>query len=364
MKVIEVKKLNKKLEQHDITTLVQNFYVKTGNTACLVHNSPAVAYGRDTDGQFVLTDKAGLKAKKYNGLAKSPQDIVDMMSLRKGDRTELNAMYADIWPYLEATIPKNFRGYIFGDLLYTETPELKNAKLTFTPNTVTYFADPKTPIGNKIAKSKVGIAIHGYFEDPQSDPVPVTNAKKHLIETQEVMVFGTKFEEKPKVQVDNSAIKSIRTLLQNQGPDIDDFFDPSQLRALKISSLPGLMKQFINYRVRSNDFKNLPQGFIEWLPSSKASAPMQGRMIDYIKTNQSGYLGVFEAFITVMNAKNKIIQQLDKQSGSITAVVNTGDGNTEDGHEGYVTTADTGEMLKLVDRGKFSRANFAANANR
>ena len=334
-----------------------------GNISLKWDGSPALASGRDTDGQYVLTDKAGLKAKGYNGLAKSPQDIVNIMSARKGDRTELNAMYARIWSDMEATIPKDFRGYIFGDLLYSNTPPLIDGQYVFTPNTVTYYVDANSAIGKQVSKSNVGFAIHGYFKDAQSDPIPVENVQKQLINTAEVLMFGTKFEEKPKVTVNSNVLDGIRTILQHQGDDIDNFFNPEDLRSLKISSLPGLMKQFINSRVRSNDFNNLAQGFLEWLPSSRASAPMQARMVDYIKTNSSGYKAVFESFIAVMNAKNNVIDQLDKQSGSITASVNTGDGQ-ESGHEGYVANAKNGDMLKLVNRGRFSRANFAANANR
>ena len=324
--------------------------------------SPALASGRDVDGQYVLTDKGGLKSKSYNGLAKSPQDIVDMMSLRKGDRTELNAMYARIWPYMEATIPKNFRGYIFGDLLYSDTPQLVNGKLTFTPNTVTYYVDPNTDIGRQVQQSKVGFAIHGYLEDKNADPVPVANAQKQLIDTKDVVMFGTKFTEKPTINVDTTVLQSIKQALK-YSEQIDKFFDPQQLKLLKISSLPGLMKQFINTRVRSGDWSNLAQGFIEWLPTSRASEPMRMRMIKHIKENEVGYKAVFNAFITVMKAKDAVIEQLDKQSGSITASVNMGDGEQAQGHEGYVSNTDNG-MIKFVNRDKFSKANFAANAKR
>jgi hypothetical protein len=49
--------------------------------------------------------------------------------------------------------------------------------------------------------------------------------------------------------------------------------------------------------------------------------------------------------------KNQLVQQLDAQGQDVQASV-----NDEPGHEGYV-----GQGLKLVDRMRFSAANFARN---
>ena len=55
-------------------------------------------------------------------------------------------------------------GILQGDLLYTKTPTL--AKMggetgyKFRPNTITYFAQQNSPLGDKVAASKMGIVFH------------------------------------------------------------------------------------------------------------------------------------------------------------------------------------------------------------
>ena len=44
---------------------------------------PAVIFGRNERGEFILTDKSGFLAKGYDGMAKSPQDIERIMNMRK-----------------------------------------------------------------------------------------------------------------------------------------------------------------------------------------------------------------------------------------------------------------------------------------
>ena len=86
---------------------------------------PAIIFGRQDDGSFVLTDVAGFTAKGYNGLFTSPRQIAQQMAARdaaaaaKGGaatRTEqLTPIYTTLWPQLEAAVPNKFRGFIHGD---------------------------------------------------------------------------------------------------------------------------------------------------------------------------------------------------------------------------------------------------------
>ena len=99
---------------------------------------PAIIFGRDTDGKFVLTDKSGFTAKGYQGMARSPEELEKIMQQRGGDRTELVNVYKFLWPRLEAQTPSNMKGYVMGDLLYAGKPKEVGGNYTFTPNTVTY----------------------------------------------------------------------------------------------------------------------------------------------------------------------------------------------------------------------------------
>jgi hypothetical protein len=114
---------------------------------------PAIIFGRKPTGEFVLTDKSGFGAKGYDGLATSPEQIAQIMNQRGGERGELVALYQRLFPLLRRAVPQDFRGYIQGDLLYSQTPELVGNNYVFTPNTVKYTVPAETDLGRKIAQS-------------------------------------------------------------------------------------------------------------------------------------------------------------------------------------------------------------------
>ena len=111
---------------------------------------PAIIWGRDENGQFVLTDKSGFGAKGYAGRATSMQQLAGIMQARGGERGELIGIYAKLWPMLEAATPPNFKGYVQGDLLYTETPPEVSGAYEFKPNFVEYRIPASSRLGQAI----------------------------------------------------------------------------------------------------------------------------------------------------------------------------------------------------------------------
>lgn len=312
---------------------------------------PAIVVGRDTNG-FVLTDKSAFGAKGYNGLARSPDDIARIMTMRSGDRTELVEMYRKIWNPIRSLIPHNFKGFLLGDLLWTTTPPLVGGHYVFTPNTVTYKVDKDSKLGRNISKSQVGIVFHTYIESPGSAPRPWGDVDA-LVPTTAAVALDSRFEEPPLVAVPDTVFTKLDHFIATAGSAIDQLFDPTALRAAKISALPGLMKKYINHRVRMGNYDNVATDFLQWLQEAAANPGQLERMTAHIQANKRGYLAAFQIFITITALKDKILRQLDKSSTTVKASI-----ADEPGHEGYVfSTPDT--TAKLVDRFKFSRANFA-----
>ena len=62
MKVTKVTKTHKR-DQYDISTPTKNFYVFSGNTALLVHNSPAVICGINPDNDKFFVGTKGVFAQ-------------------------------------------------------------------------------------------------------------------------------------------------------------------------------------------------------------------------------------------------------------------------------------------------------------
>ena len=308
---------------------------------------PAIIFGRKPTGEFVLTDKSGFEAKGYDGLATSPEHIAKMMSMRSGERSELVELYRRLFPLLRASVPQNFRGYIKGDLLFSQTPPVQNGNFVFTPNTVTYSVAANSDLGKKIANSQAAVVIHTALEAPGAAPQPIRAATLNPVKG--LLILDPSLKEPRAIKLNAAAVKNVQAIVAKYGAAIDKLFDPAELRARKISNLPALIKTYINSRVRSGSFANLVQGFGEWVQQREpAKAP---RIFEWATVNKEAMAALFNAFIEISNIKNDLVRQLDQQGQAVQASI-----NGEAGHEGYV-----GQDMKFVDRMRFSRANFARN---
>ena len=309
---------------------------------------PAIIFGRDQDGNFILTDKSGFTAKSYAGLAKSPEELEKIMLMRGGDRTELINLYKTLWPAIEAQTPKGMKGYVMGDLLYVGTPGKKGSRYEFTPNTVSYSIDADTELGKQIGTSKAGVAIHTYKKGPEDSGAPFSDVAQ--LGTGQVLFLGPKMKETPKIELPTDKLQQIESSIKQNSRAVDEFFKPDTLRQLQLSDLPQLMKQFANYKVREGNFNDMAGSFVQWA-TTKTSKPKGDRLTKYVSENMKVVEFIFKIFNAVAVIKTQIVRALDSQGGGISASV---DG--ESGHEGYVQGG-----LKLVDRLRFSRSNFEKN---
>lgn len=308
---------------------------------------PAIIFGRKPTGEFVLTDKAGFLSKSYDGLTTSPKKIEQMMLMRGGERGELIGMYNKLFPLLQRAVPENMRGYVQGDLLYSNTPQVVKGAYQFQPNTVTYRVPTDTDLGKKIGASQAGVVIHTFLSEPGATPKPITAA--NLAQSPGLLILDPSLKEPRKITLDTKALQNVNTIMTQQGRAIDRLFDPNELRTRKITNLPQLMKMYINSRVRQGGYTNLLADFGPWLQAKEpAKAP---RIFQWANENKEAVAAVFNAFLQISNLKNNLVQQLDQQGHDVQASV-----GGEIGHEGYV-----GSGMKFVDRMRFSAANFAKN---
>ena len=311
---------------------------------------PAIIFGRKPNGEFVLTDKGGFLKSGGVGLATSPEQMADVLAQRRGGgREELAALYAQLWPMIEKSVPKNFRGYVQGDLLfYPNNPyKLENKNYVFTPNITTYRVDANSEIGKKIGRSKVGVVIHSRLAEPGADAEPIRSAALNDVEG--LLILDPSLKETRTVDIDQNLYADAQALYNKYSTQIDKLFDPQELRNRRISDLPELMNQYINSRVRGGNYNNLVRDFGPWIESkAPTKAP---RIIDWMNTNKQGVAVLFQAFLTISALKNDLVRQLDAGGHEIEASV-----DNEPGHEGYV-----GSDMKFVDRMRFSQANFAKN---
>jgi hypothetical protein len=315
---------------------------------------PAVIFGRKpATGEFVLTDGSGFEAKGYDGLATSPKMMAQIQSTRKGERGELVQIYADLWPQLQAAIPDNFRGYVKGDLLYyPQNPwEEQAGNLVFKPNTVQYRIPVKSALGQKIANSTTGIAMHTMYADQGEPRQPLSRVSFNevpgllLIEP----IYGKSIVPQDPAQAKAQAglIQQIKQIRRSKGAAIDTLFNPAELRAMQITDLAKLCVDYINWRIGTGNFDNLLAGFGQWL-QSKVTPRKFANIIEYLKSpasNTEGLAAAFTLFILLHDLKLDLLRNLDIQ---------------DPGHEGWVMATPAG-YAKAVNRFDFTARNRAQN---
>ena len=305
---------------------------------------PAVIFGRKpATGEFVLTDGSGFDAKTYDGLFTSPSMLAQAMQQRSGDRTELINLYRKLWPLLDAALPKNFRGYVKGDLLYTATPPEQSGNYVFQPNTVQYRIPASSNLGQRIGASEVGVAMHSMYADQGDARQPLSRVKFNAVPGLLLIepIYGQT------ISLDAKLLKEIRSIVREKGVAIDTLFNPTELRAAQITDLAKLCIDYINYRIGTGNFDNLLGGFGQWL-QSKVTPRKFANIIEYLKSpssNTEGMAAAFTLFILLHDLKMDVLQQLDRQSP---------------GNEGWVMATPSG-YAKAVNRFDFTLRNRARN---
>jgi len=316
---------------------------------------PALVFGRDPDGTFVLTDVSGFGAKGYNGLFTSPRQAINLLAQRDQDaaakgkpagRVEyLGPIYETLWPMLSAALPKTFRGYVQGDLLYTDRPPEDAGNFVFTPNTITYRIPIASDIGQRIANSEVGIAMHTRYAEPGAPKEPIGNVDFKRVPG---LLLLEPVYAKENVRPNRNLVQALRDIYKTSGSAIDGLFNPAELRALQITDLPKLCIDYINSRVGA-DFDNLIAGFGPWLQSTQSPRKF-ANIVEYLqspRSNLEGMAAAFESWALLHDIKMDILRQLDLQ---------------HPGQEGWVMATPAG-ISKAVNRlaGGFTSANRAVN---
>jgi len=305
---------------------------------------PAIIWGRDERGQFVLTDKSGFGAKGYQGRATSMRQLAGIMSQRGGERGDLIGIYAKLWPMLEAATPENFKGYVQGDLLYTETPPEVSGNYEFKPNFVEYRIPAASKLGQAISASEVGIAVHTRYRTADAAAEPIRTA--NLDPVPGLLIIEPTVKDIKNVTPNKKLVDQLRAVISSHGTDINGLFNPAELRAAQLSDLPALCKRYINSRI-TTDYENLLPDFGAWLQTN-VTPRKYNNIVEYLqspRSNMSGITAAFTAFLLLHEIKMDMLAQLDRQ---------------QPGQEGWVLATDAGRA-KLVNRFGFSAGNRILN---
>lgn len=310
---------------------------------------PAIIFGRRlADGKFTMNYKEYIA--DVGGQVTTPKELLQFFSSRQKNM-DLAAKLAEIFIPLSTIVPAGFRGFIMADLMWSEVLQVQNGKFVFraNPHGVTYAVDAASDLGKQIAGRQIGVAVHTYGSDleKQSQKSPLVNKQPvagtgGLVQSKSAAILtgnlGIKFGVKEPVQLVKSAYQTI----QKYGSAVDSLL--SSLTAASKSTLQTYYNRLITNQPTDEN----------WL-AGKLTKPQYAILT--AAENKAAAQGIKEIWTKIYQLKLGLLTQLEPQVKGIEQFV---DGQPKG--EGFVINTPSG-VIKLVNRGVFSAANFAGRGS-
>jgi hypothetical protein len=339
--------------------------------------APAIIFGTDpNDGNFFVGKKGVFN--KTPKLYKTPKDIDNDIS--SSDLADTLKIALKEFPSL------GVKGILQGDFMFS-SKSLSKEKIdgddyyTFQPNTIVYAVPVDSEMGRKIAKAKIGIALHtrytgkdfvdmkASFDVSSKDFKEVSNVWAVSSELPKI-VGQAKFTAKETNEI-NQVLSTIGQIFRriNGGVlrDIENNSDIATMIETFMNSQVRVGKEISNPKAHTQQLITWVQNrFQKEIDKRKSEAGKQKkqqeleRVLEFFSPQNSKSLELaFELQMLMKQAKNMIINKLNSIKQYKT-FLRTKDGFKVTGDEGFVAI-DTlsNKALKIVDRLEFSRANFS-----
>ena len=339
--------------------------------------APAVFVGIDpSDGKFFVAKKGIFN--KNPKIYKTPSEIDADTS---GDLAE--KLKASLEEFKNLGIKK---GVIQGDLLFTKK-DLKTATIdgeeyiTFHPNTIVYAIPTESELAKEIKSANIGVVWHTVYEGDTFESMKAVFGKDILSminKTSKVWSTDVNYRDlSGKATLTSAETDKITKILSDAGK----VFYRIDAKALNMIStnddLRDRIKTFNNTKVRNQlkitNVKRHVQELIQFIhdyyekeaskKGEKGKASTYAKRDEILKYFTPKHQSELESIFTLMNllaeAKLMLITKLD-QVKSIGTFLMTNKGYEVTGVEGYVAIDHLGgNTVKLVDRMRFSYANFS-----
>ena len=274
------------------------------------------------------------------------------------------------------------RGIVQGDLLFTNEDK-KNVSIdgetmiSFTPNTITYAFPVDSPAGRRVARARLGIVFHTQYNGNDMASLNASFGYVRGINSASVFVPSAQYKDtsgnstmnRSEVAKFNAQLRMAEGSLQKAGPLLNQFDARDPI------SVGFKLKTYFNSIVRGNQgmgrVKDLTNGFSDYYSNfidaeidarktAKGKEKFKKAKVDnlkFIERNKQSLYFAIASYVTLQNTKNIVLQKL-AQIQSIGHFIRTDTGYKVTAPEGFVATDRVGNVVKLVDRLEFSRANF------
>lgn len=307
--------------------------------------SPAIIFGRRAaDGLFTMN------YKEYIGIPGGQVTSADELRnffIQHNKNVDVGNKLSQIFNAVASIVPANFKGFVQGDLMWTEPIRPEQGYFVFKANPygVTYKVKTDSPIGKEIQGRSVGLAVHTIGTD-----VLRTTKGTELVDKTSLQGLGgltgtnqyitvltgnmnTRFQLKEPVR-EAKAAKSAIAKFSGLGGD-------GFLAELTQTTLTKL-QQYYNRKYTGQ------VADLNWL-GSNLTAPQFAKISD--ENNRGILQALDEVYKNVYQLKLAILNQLEPQVQGIEQYV----GDIPKG-EGFVINTPSG-FIKLVNRGVFSTSN-------
>ena len=339
--------------------------------------APAIFAGKDPSDGKIFVAKKGV----FNKNPKVYKTNAEIDADTSGDlATKLKACLKEL-PAL------GISNVIQGDLLFTKD-DLKTATIdgedyiTFHPNTLVYAVPAQSELAKSIKSANIGIVWHTFYEGDSFETMKATFGKDILATLNKTdKVWSTDVDYKDvsgKATMTEAETQAVTKILSDAGKL---FFrtDAKTLNFIKDNDeLREKIKTFNNTKVRQQlkitDVKRHVAELIEFIQdyydkeiaskkTDKSKKEWDAKKKEMLKFFSAKNKSQLENIFTLMNllaeAKQILINKLDEVKSLHTFLL-TKKGYEVTGVEGYVAIDHlTGNAVKLVDRMRFSYANFS-----
>lgn len=335
-----------------------------GYLSLKIDGAPAIIFGTDpqtnkffigTKGVFAKTPKICFSDEDIEQMYSGKTDLIKKVKLAFDCLSKLGikeVYQADFLYDKDDLITENINGKDY---------------IVFTPNTITYGVLSDSENGKAIMKSKMGMSVHTKYTNGSSlAEMKNEQCKEFPYQSNEIWNMNNKVVSEG--NVDESQLRELNTIKDELGEY------KNKIKEEKFSeNFTAFMETYLNYLVKNDiekiDTKSVKNDLIKWT-KEKFDKVIEGfkteesktkkreecdKLINYIEgLDLESYFG---AYNLVREAKEVMMNILDKSNNGVMTFFKNGDEYVPTTHEGYATQK-YNFPIKLVNRSGFSRQNF------
>lgn len=316
---------------------------------------PAIVWGYDNNGRFIVVDKHMFDKKDGSGRQIfSANDFVNYDRARGIDRSGLHNAIANAWQGLQSSTPKT-PGFYWGDMLFGTQlqPQKIGDRNMFVfkanPRGLTYNIDADSDLGKVLQGKSVGIAVHQFIPATSStaeDAVSLDGTLGNLKPSGDVAIIPAKLPITPQLKLTAKQINFVKTTINANAAAVNQFF--ATMPISQNTWIGSLIGPFINQEmIKNNNLNDLTKRSYKFVIDKAPSNRMKATLEPWLQEQQKGLAGMWTMWAAIYNLKNSLIPQLEQaaQASPVKGYLDTG----VESQEGYVSSG-----VKFVDRTGFS----------